>query len=74
MSNELDPFCYKMKKTSVFPFMRTIKHLPVSTGLTSRVSVVKKLPVEIVEDKSQGIACVEASEPTSMGTTLESAS
>lgn len=74
MSSELDPFCHKIKKTSVFPFVKTMKHLPVSTGLTSSVSVVKKLPVEIVEDKSQGTASMEASEPTSMDITLESTS
>lgn len=70
MSSELDPFCHKIKKTSVFPFVKTMKHLPVSTGLTSSVSVVKKLPVEIVEDKSQGIACTEASECKTVDITI----
>jgi len=43
----------------------------VSTGLTSNVSPVKRLPVEIVEDKSQGISCRKASEPKFMDTAAE---
>lgn len=76
MSSELDPFCYKIKRIHNFPFTTTTKpkHLPVSTGLTSNVSLVRKLPVEIVEDKSQGIPRMKASEPKFVDITLESTS
>lgn len=77
MSSDLDPFCYKTKGIYNFPSTRTTtkpKHLPVSTGFTSNVSPVKKLPVEIVEDESPCIPCLETSELKFVDTALESAS
>lgn len=48
-----------------FPFTRATKpeHSPVSTGLAFNISLVEKLPVEIVEVPSQGVCCMKASEP-----------